>query len=63
MATIETLKTKDAFGSEYTVYPRSVTSAIRDSNGAVLDATLRTIENSMEEFINSLIDIVANDTY
>ena len=63
MATIETLKTKDAFGSEYTVYPRSVTSAIRDSNGAVLDATLRTIEGSIIELMNELVDIAINDTY
>jgi hypothetical protein len=63
MATIETLKAKDIFGDEYTVYPRGITSAIRDTNGAVLDATLRTIEGSIIELMNELVDIAINDTY
>lgn len=63
MATIETLKAKDGFGEEYTVYPRSVTSAIRDTTGAKLDSTLRTIEENIVSFMNDLIEIAMNDEY
>lgn len=76
-AIIETLRAQTEEGEEKLLYPRSVTSAITDSEGKGLDETIEdtekniqdldsrtdVVETSLEELLNGLVDIVTNDTY